>query len=98
MLWAAGTLATLPISAFIWWFWGMAFCGEEVYDTKGDAICSAIVAPVWPWAIVAATPTWIALGAGLVALRSGNRTLFQFALIAPFAFGVLTFFLAPAIF
>jgi uncharacterized membrane protein YozB (DUF420 family) len=57
-----------------------------------------VVEPIWPWAVVAATPTWVALVAGLVALRSGNRALFRFALIAPLALGVLTFFLVPAIF
>jgi len=98
LVWVGGTLATVPISCFVWWFWGMAFCGEEVYDTKGDVVCSALVEPIWPWAVIAATPTLITLVVGLAALRTGSRVLFRFALVAPVAIGVLTLFMAPAIF
>jgi hypothetical protein len=99
--WVFGTLATVPVSYVVWWFWGMGFCGEEVYDTPagstGDALCSALIEPVWPWALVAATPTLLALVGDLVSLRLRNQRLYQFSLLAPFALGVLTFLLAPAL-
>jgi integral membrane sensor domain MASE1 len=47
------------VSYVVWWFWGMGFCGEEVYDTPpgstGDTLCGALIEPVWPWALVAST-------------------------------------------
>lgn len=101
-LWVLGTVATLPVSYLVWWFWGMSFCGEEVYNTppgsSGDALCSALIRPVWPWALVASTPTLLALVGGIVGLRLRNPRVFKFALLAPLALGVLTFFLAPALF
>lgn len=101
-LWVLGTVATLPVSYLVWWFWGMSFCGEEVYNTppgsSGDALCSALIRPVWPWALVASTPTLLALVGGIVGLRLRNPRVFNFALLAPLALGVLTFFLAPALF
>jgi hypothetical protein len=101
-LWTVGVVATVPISLFMWWFWGMGFCGEEVYDTPpgstGDALCSAFVEPVWPLALAASTPTLLALVGGFLGLRLRRPRLFRFSLVAPFALGVLTFFLAPALF
>jgi hypothetical protein len=102
VLWLFGTVATLPVSYLVWWFWGMGFCGEEVYDTPpgstGDALCGALIEPVWPWALVAATPTLLALIGGFVGLLLRSPRLFGFSLLTPFALGVLTFFLAPALF
>jgi hypothetical protein len=102
VLWVFGIVATLPVSYVLWWFWGMGFCGEEVYDTPrgstGDALCSALIEPVWPWALAASTPTLIALVGGFVGLRLRNPRLFSFSLLAPFALGVLTVVLAPALF
>ena len=49
-------------------------------------------------ALVAATPTLVALAGGFIGLRLRNPRLFRFSLLAPFALGVLTFFLAPALF
>jgi hypothetical protein len=102
VLWLCGTVATLPVSYVVWWFWGMGFCGEEVYDTPpgstGDAICAAMIEPVWPWALVASTPTLLALVGGFVALQLRSPRLLRFALLAPFSLGVLTLFLAPALF
>jgi hypothetical protein len=102
VLWVFGTVATLPVSFLVWWFWGMGFCGEEVYNTpagsSGDALCGALVRPVWPWALVASTPTLLALVGGFVGLRLRKPRLFNLSLLAPFVLGVLSFFLAPALF
>lgn len=102
VLWVFGTVATLPVSYVVWWFWGMGFCGEEVYDTPpgstGDALCGALVKPVWPWALVASTPTLLTLVGGFVGLLRHDRLLFQFSLVAPLGIGALTFVLAPALF
>jgi hypothetical protein len=102
MSWVLCTAATLPVSYVLWWFWGMGFCGEEVYDTPpgstGDALCGVLVDPVWPWALVASTPTLLALVGGFVGLRLRNPRLFRFSVVAPFALGILAFFLAPALF
>jgi hypothetical protein len=102
VLWISGTIASVPISYVVWWFWGMGFCGEEVYDTPpgsvGDALCGALIEPVWPWALVASTPTLLALIGGFVGLRLRNPRVFRFSLLAPLALGVLTFFLVPALF
>jgi hypothetical protein len=100
--WVLGTVATLPVSYVVWWFWGMGFCGEEVYDTPpgstGDTLCGALIEPVWPWALVASTPTLLALVGGFTALVRRKRRLLMLSLLAPFAFGVLSLFLAPALF
>jgi hypothetical protein len=92
----------VPVSYVAWWFWGMGFCGEEVYDTPpastGDALCQALVEPVWPWAIVASTPTLLAVVGGLVGILLRNARLLQFSLVVPLALGVLTVFLAPVLF
>jgi hypothetical protein len=90
------------VSFLLWWFWGVSFCGAEVYDTPpgsaGDALCGALVEPVWPWALVASTPTLVALVGGFIGLRLRNPRLFRFSMAVPFALGVLTFFLAPVLF
>jgi hypothetical protein len=101
-LWLLGTAATLPVSFFVWWLWGMGFCGEEVYNTPpgstGDALCGALVEPVWPWALVAATPTFVALVGGFLGLRLRKQRVFRVSLLAPWVLGVLLFVLAPALF
>jgi hypothetical protein len=81
------------VSFLLWWFWGSSICGEEVYDTPPgstrDALCDALVEPVWPMALVAATPTLVALVGGFIGLRLRNPRLFRFSMAAPFALGVL---------
>jgi hypothetical protein len=102
LLWVIGTIGALPVSYLVWWFWGAGFCGEELYDTPrgstGDALCEALIRPVWPWALVAATPTLLALVGGLSGLVLHRHRLFSFSLVAPVVLGVLTVFLAPALF
>ena len=102
LLWVAGTFGSLIVSYFVWWFWGMGFCGEETYDSPpgstADALCQALVRPVWPWALLAATPTMLALGGGLLGLVFRLPRLFGFSLVAPVVLGVLTFLLVPALF
>jgi hypothetical protein len=102
LLWVAGTVTSIVASFFVWWFWGMAFCGEEISDSAGrstgDAVCEALVRPVWPWAVVAATPALLGLVGGLLGLVFRRPRLFRFSLVAPAAVAILTFFLAPALF
>jgi|SRR5438067_4749902 len=102
VLWLFCTVATLPVSYVLWWFWGSAFCGEDAIDTPpgstGDALCHALIRPVWPWALVSSTPTLVALTGGFIGLRLRNPRLFRFSMAAPFALGLITFFLAPALF
>ena len=101
LLLVAGTIGSVLVSYFVWWFWGMGLCGEEAYDSPpgstGDALCQALVQPVWPLALLAATPTMLALGGGLLGLIFRLPRLFVFSLVAPMVIGVLTFFLAPAL-
>jgi hypothetical protein len=101
-LWLGGTAGSIPASYFVWWFWGASACGEEAYDSPpgstADAFCQALVRPAWPWAVLAATPALLALVGGFVGLVLRHRGLFAFSLIAPVAVGVLTLFLAPALF
>jgi hypothetical protein len=63
-LWIVVTSATVPASAWLWLIGGMSTCGEEVYDTPpgsvGDTLCSALVRPVAPWALIASIPTLLA--------------------------------------
>jgi hypothetical protein len=100
--WVLCTVATVPVSYVLWWFWGMGLCGEEAYDTPpgstGDALCRALVEPVWPSALVASTPTLLALIGGFVGLRLRNPRLFRFSLVAPFALGVPAILLVPVVF
>ena len=102
LLWVAGTIGALPMSYLVWWWWGAGFCGEEAYDTPpgstGDALCQALIRPVWPWALVAATPTLLAFVGGLLGLLLRRRLLFSFSLLAPVILGVLTFLLVPGLF
>jgi hypothetical protein len=97
-----GTAATLPVSFFVWWVWGMGLCGQEVYDTPpgstGDALCGALVEPVWPWGLVASIPTLVALIGGFLGVRLRNQRVFRFSLLAPWVLGVLLLVLAPALF
>jgi hypothetical protein len=96
-----GTLGSVAISSLVWWFWGSAFCGEEVYDSPpgstGDGLCRALVHPVWPWALVAAIPTILALVGGCLGLVLRRPRLYSFSLVAPVAIGVLSVFL-PSVF
>jgi hypothetical protein len=102
VLWAVGSIGSVAVSYFVWWFWGSGFCGEEAYDSPpgstGHALCRAFVDPVWPWALVAAIPTIVALVGGCLGLVLRRPRLYRFSLVAPVAIGVLTFFLAPALF
>lgn len=104
LLWIVGTVGSIFVSYLVWWFWGMSFCGEEDYDSPpgstGYALCRALVHPVWPWALVSAIPTVLALVGGLLGLVLRRPRLFRFSLLAPLGIGVLvlTFFLGPALF
>jgi hypothetical protein len=64
----------------------------------GDALCTALIEPVWPWALVASTPTLLAVIGGFLGLRARNPRVFRFSLLAPWVIGVLGFLLAPAVF
>jgi hypothetical protein len=101
-LWVVSTLGSVAVSYLVWWFWGSAFCGEEFSDTPpgstGDALCQALVDPVWPWALVSAIPTILALLGGCLGLVLRRPRLYRFSLVAPVAIGVLSFFLPPALF
>jgi|SRR5436190_6452736 len=102
ILWVFATAGSVVVSYVVWWLWGMAFCGEEVYDTPpgstGDALCGALVDPVWPWALVAAVPALLTLLGGFLGLVLRRPRLYSLSLVAPAAIGVLTLFLAPALF
>jgi hypothetical protein len=102
VVWVAATASSVVVSYFVWWFWGTAFCGDEVYDTPagsaGDTLCGVMVKPIWPWAIVAATPTLLSLFGGLLGLILRRPRLYSFSLAAPVVLGIVTFFLAPALF
>ena len=101
-LWVVGTIGSVVVSYLVWWFWGMGFCGEEGYDTPpgstGDRLCQALIHPVWPWALVSAVPTIITLVGGCLGLVLRRPRLYSLSLLAPVGIGVLSFFLAPALF
>jgi hypothetical protein len=101
-LWIVVTSATVPASAWLWLIGGMSTCGEEVYDTLpgsvGDTLCSALVRPVVPWALIASIPTLLAAVGGFVSIRLRRRDLFLFALAAPFAIVVIATSSLTAIF
>jgi hypothetical protein len=72
----------------LWLVGGYAFCGEEVYNTPpgsvDDSLCSALVQPIVPWALLASVPFFASLVGGLIGIRLRNRELFVLALSAPF--------------
>jgi hypothetical protein len=87
-VWIVAAVAAVPASAALWLVGGYAFCGEEVYNTPpgsaGDSLCSALVQPIVPWALLASVPFFAALVGGFVGIRLRNRELFVLALSAPF--------------
>lgn len=87
-MWVAATVAAVPASVVLWFIGGYALCGMEVYDTPpgsaGDTLCSALVEPIVPWALLASTPLLAALVGGFIGIRLRNRDLFVLALSAPF--------------
>jgi hypothetical protein len=97
-----GTFGSLLVSYFVWWFWGMGFCGEETYDSPpgstADALCQALVRPVWPWALLAATPPCSRSAAVSLASCSGCRVSLAFRSWRRWYLVSLTFFLVPALF
>jgi hypothetical protein len=92
IVWAAAALAAVPASVVVWFVGGQAWCGEEVYDTPpgtvSDTLCSTLVEPVVPWAILAAAPFVVVVAAGLLALRRRDQRLFVLAITLPFVFVV----------
>ena len=102
LLWIAGMGGSVVVSYVVWWFWGWGFCGEDAYESPpgstGRALCEALVHPVWPWALVSATPALLAFVGGLLGIVLRKPHLFGFSLVAPLGLGVLTVFLVPALF
>ena len=95
-LWLAATLAAVPASAVLWFIGGQGFCGEETYDTPpgsaGDTLCTTLVQPIVPWALLAAVPLLIAAVGGFTGIRLRRRRLFLLAVAAPFALVALGVF------
>ena len=83
-------VAAVPASAVLWFVGGEAWCGEETYNTPpgsaGDALCTTLVEPIFPWATLAAVPFLAAAIGGVIAIRRRRRGLFLAAVSAPFAF------------
>lgn len=86
--WAVAALAAVPASVAVWFLGGQSWCGEEVYDTPPgsvrDTLCSTLVEPVVPWAVVAAVPFVVVVGGGLLALHRRDARLFVLAITLPF--------------
>jgi hypothetical protein len=101
-LWVSATLAALPASALLWFVVGQSWCGMEVSDTPagsvGDSLCTNLVEPVVPWALVASLPLLVVLVGGLAALRFHRRRLFALAVTAPFVLVVLAVVATTAFF
>lgn len=87
-VWVTATLAAVPTSGLLWFVGGYALGGEEVYDTPpgsvGDSLCTALVEPIVPWALLASVPFLAALVGGFLGIRLRHRGLFVLALSAPF--------------
>ena len=92
-LWLVVTLSTVPVSLSLWWIGGVSICGEEVYDTPpgsaGDTVCTALIHPIVPWALIAASPTLLVVVGGVIGIRRRHRDLFRLALVAPFFVAVV---------
>jgi hypothetical protein len=99
--WSVATLAAVPASAVLWFVVGQGWCGTEVYDTPrgsaGDSLCTALVKPVFPWALLASLPFFAVLVGGFIGIRLHKRGLFLFAVAAPFALTVLAVFATAAL-
>jgi hypothetical protein len=95
-VWVAATVAAVPASGVLWVVGGYSLCGMEDYDTPpgsvGDTLCTALVEPIVPWALLASVPFLAALVGGFVGIRLRRRRLFVLALAAPFAVVVLAVF------
>jgi len=83
-------VAAVPASAVLWFVEAQSWCGEETYDTPpgsaGDAFCTTLVEPIFPWATLAAVPFLAAAIGGVIAIRLRRRGWFVAAVSAPFAF------------
>jgi hypothetical protein len=90
IVWVVAALAAAPASVVLWFVGGQSWCGEEVYDTPsrsiGDTLCSTLVEPVVPWALVAALPFVFVVTGGLIALHRRDGRLFALAIALPFVF------------
>jgi hypothetical protein len=99
-LWGVATLATLPASCFVWFVGAFGMCPEEdgarPHAALGDSLCSSLVEPVVPWAVLALMPTLLASVGGFVALRRGalNLAWMLFAGAYLVAFGIAFAFTA----
>jgi hypothetical protein len=102
VVWVIGTVAAVPASVVLWFVGGYAFCGMEVYDTPpgsvGDTLCTALVKPIVPWALLASVPFLAAIVGGFLGIRLRSRGLFVLALSAPFVVVGFAVFATPAIF
>ena len=89
-VWVVAALAAAPASIVLWFVGGQSWCGEEVYDTPpgsvGDTLCSTLVEPVLPWALLAALPFVLVVAGGLIALHRRDGRLFALAIALPFVF------------
>src|SRR3954447_2477952 len=99
-LWVVVTLATVPASCLVWLIGGMGMCGEEDYNTPpgsvGDSLCSSLVHPIVPWAILAAMPTVLTAVVGFLdTRRQRHRNLF-FLLAATYLLAGLIVFASLA--
>jgi hypothetical protein len=92
----------VPASVVLWFAGGYAFCGMELYDTPpgslGDTLCTALVKPIVPWALLASAPFLAAVLGGFVGIRLRNRGLFVLALSAPFVTVGFAVFAMTAVF
>jgi hypothetical protein len=99
--WALAVLALVPLSFFLWMVGGYGMCGMETYDTPpgsfGDSACNALVGPVTPWALMAATPLAIGFYGGLIAIRLRSGRLFIYTLVVPFLLVAGGVFFVPAV-
>jgi hypothetical protein len=90
VLWLFAVLAAVPASAVLWFVGAGVSCGEETYDTPpgsvGDALCTRLVEPIFPWASMAAIPLLVVAIGGVIAIRLRRRGLLLAALSAPFVF------------
>lgn len=83
--WILLILGSLPASVLLWFIGGYSFCGTDTTEPGevGDWACGALVEPVVPWVLIAATPLLSLVAGGLVALRRESWRLFALAVVGP---------------
>jgi hypothetical protein len=100
--WVVAVTALAPASLVLWWFGGMAMCGEEIYDTPpgsfGQRACDALVHPVVPWVAISSVPAAGALALGAIALHRRSARLLKVAIAVPFLLIVCAIFTFLAVF